>query len=65
MRVVMDSSEYLDMTILTIKRRDLGGYEEIATCNTCSCRRSWPTRSRSTTLTYKCWSPTSLQEIKP
>jgi len=36
MRAVMDSGRYLCMTIPTIKRRDLGGYEEITKCKLCS-----------------------------
>ena len=32
MRVVMDSDRYLYMAIPTIKRYDLGDYEEITTC---------------------------------
>ena len=36
MRDVMDSCRYRCIIIPTIKRRDLGGYEEI-TCQSCSC----------------------------
>jgi len=36
MRVIMDSDGYHCMTIPTIKRRELGCYEKITTCKSCS-----------------------------
>ena len=35
-KTIVDSGENLCMVIPTIKRRDLGGYKEIITCESCS-----------------------------
>jgi len=36
MQTVMNSSEYLYMAVPTIKRCDLGGYNKIIACKSCS-----------------------------